>query len=282
MSESLANLKHWLAQPLVGPLIRVGIIALVTVLFLLVMRAVERAIDRALTRRLGEEEVRKRETVTSVVRWTVKLVVITGGVFSILREVGLDLAPLLAGAGIVGIVVAFGAQNLMKDFLGGAFAIAEQQYAVGDWVRMAGVEGTVERVTLRMTALRDLHGNLHIVPNGHDGVVTNETHTWARAMLDVEVAYKENVDRVMAVLHDLGQEMGRDEVWGPRLLEPLEVLGVQALGESGISIRIYVKTSPMDKFITVRELRRRVKNRFDAEGIEIPFPHRSVYMRSET
>lgn len=277
MNEFLAKLEGWLEQPLVGPALRIGAIILLVSVLLSVVTRIGRAIDRALSARLGDEAVAKRETVTSVVRWVVKLSIIVTGVFSVLGELGLDLAPLLAGAGIAGIAIAFGAQNLLKDFLGGAFVLAEQQYAVGDWVRMAGVEGAVERVTLRMTTLRDLQGNLHVVPNGHGSVVTNETHTWARALLDVEVAYKENVDRVIQVLREVGDELFSDQAWAGKLLEPMEILGVHALGESGVQIRMVIKTAPMDKFRARRELRRRVKNRFDAEGIEIPFPHRTIY-----
>lgn len=282
MQALLVRLEFWMEQPLIGPILRIAMIVAFTAVLLFVITRVDRAIDRALMRRLGGDTVKQRETIASVVRWVVKLAVVTTGAFSILRELGLDIAPLLAGAGIAGVAIAFGAQNLLKDFLGGAFVVAEQQYAVGDWVRMAGVEGTVERVTLRMTSLRDMHGSLHIVPNGHGSVVTNETHTWARALLDVEVAYKEDVDRVIAVLREIGEDLATDEVWGPKLPEPLEILGVQSLGESGVTIRVYVKTEPADKFIARRELRRRVKNRFDAEGIEIPFPHRTVYTRSES
>lgn len=279
MAVFLTKLQVLLEQPLVAPLIRIGVIVVVTTLLVFVTRRVDRVVDRVLVRRLGEEAVKRRGTITSVTRWVIKVAIITTGVFAVLREMGLDLAPLLAGAGIAGIIIAFGAQNLMKDFLAGVFVVAERQYTVGDWVRMAGVDGSVERVTLRMTALRDLSGNLHVVPNGHGGVVTNETHTWARALLDVEVAYKENIDRVIEVLKEVGHAMANDETWGPRVLEPMEILGVQSLGESGVKIRIFVATPPEEKFITLRELRRRVKNRFDEEGIEIPFPHRMVYTR---
>ncbi len=279
MPALLSKIQTWLAQPVVGPLIRVGLIVVGTGLLIFMIGRVDRVIDRVLIRRLGEEAVRRRGTITSVTRWLIKVGILTIGAFAILRELGLDLAPLLAGAGIAGIIIAFGAQNLMKDFLGGAFVVAERQYQVGDWVRMAGVEGSVERVTLRMTSLRDLSGSLHVVPNGHGGVVTNDTHTWARALLDVEVAYKEDVDRVIEVLRDIGARMRQDETWGPRLLEPMEIPGVQSLGESGVKIRIYVKTPPEHKFDAMRELRRRIKKRFDEEAIEIPFPHRMIYTR---
>ena len=282
MQAFLDDFQYWLDQPFVGPTIHIGLIVLVTVLLVVATNRLGHHVDDILARRLGEDSVNRRETISGVVRWVVRVGIFGIGLISILREIGLDPTPLLAGAGIAGIIIAFGAQNLMKDFLAGGFVLAEHQYGVGDFVRMAGVEGTVERVTLRMTALRDASGNLHIVPNGHGSVVTNETHTWSRALLDVEVAYKEDVDRVMQVLREIGDEMAADPVWGKTLQEPMEIPGVQAFRESGVAIRVHVKTPPSQKFTTLRELRRRVKNRFDAEGIEIPFPHRTVYHHDVT
>jgi small conductance mechanosensitive channel len=223
------------------------------------------------------EGLKRRRTLTSIVKFSISILILLVAVITILVETGVDIKPLLAGAGIAGIAIGLGTQNLMRDILGGIFVLMEQQYNVGDIISVAGVSGKVEMVTLRMTQLRDVDGNVHFVPNGQATVVTNMTKEWARAKLDVEVAYKEDVDRVIAVLKEVGQELRADPKWQSFLLDPVEVPGVQLLGESGVQVRIFFKTQPDQKWNVTRELRRRIKNRFDAEGIEIPFPHRTVY-----
>lgn len=282
VSESLDTVYGWMSQPLVAVSLRV---ALILVLALLVVAVAARLIERA-DRKIVEqleagpnEGLKRRRTFGNVVRYATSVFVFGVATLSILRELGLDLAPILAGAGVAGIVIGLGTQNLMRDFLGGLLVLIEGQYGVGDFVRVGGVSGTVEKVTLRMTQLRDSHGNVHIVPNGHGSVVTNETREWSRALLDVDVAYKEDVDRVMDVLAEIGAELSADPAWGPKLLEPVTIPGLQSLGESGVSIRTFFKTMPTEKFNVMRELRRRIKIRFDAEGIEIPFPQRTVHVQ---
>ena len=223
------------------------------------------------------EGVKRRRTLTNLVKYSINVLILLVAVITVLHETGVDVTPILAGAGIMGIVIGLGTQNLMRDVLGGMFVLMEHQYDVDDVISVAGVSGKVEKVTLRMTRLRDIEGSVHFVPNGQASVVTNLTKEWTRATLDVEVAYKERVDRVIAVLKEVGEELGADPEWQPFLLEPVEVPGVQLLGESGVQVRIFFKTQPDQKWNVTRELRRRIKNRFDAEGIEIPFPHRTVY-----
>ncbi len=223
------------------------------------------------------EGVKRRRTLTNLVKYSINVLILLVAVITVLHETGVDITPILAGAGIMGIVIGLGTQNLMRDVLGGMFVLMEHQYDVDDVISVAGVSGKVEKVTLRMTRLRDVEGSVHFVPNGQASVVTNLTKEWTRATLDVEVAYKERVDRVIAVLKEVGEELGADPEWQPFLLEPVEVPGVQLLGESGVQVRIFFKTQPDQKWNVTRELRRRIKNRFDAEGIEIPFPHRTVY-----
>ncbi|MFW6198442.1 MAG: mechanosensitive ion channel family protein, partial [Acidobacteriota bacterium] len=231
---------------------------------------------------LGPTEGEKRvRTLGNVVRYTVTLLAVIVVVVTILAEVGIELAPLLATAGVAGIVIGLGAQNLVRDWIAGVFVLLENQYAVGDVVQIGGTSGpigTVERITLRMTQMRDIHGNVHFVPNGEVRIATNMTKEWSKALLDVGVAYKEDVDRVMEVLRGVGDEMAEDETWGQRLLEPLAVLGVQQFADSAVLIRISFKTLPLQQWEVARELRRRIKIRFDEEGIEIPFPHRTLYV----
>ena len=267
-------------QQLVVAGIRVLLVIVITLVALKVTSWIANRIDRKMIER-GElkpsEGVKRRRTLTNIVKYSINIVILLVTVITILHETGVDITPILAGAGIMGIVIGLGTQNLMRDVLGGMFVLMEHQYDVDDVISVAGVRGKVEKVTLRMTRLRDVEGSVHFVPNGQASVVTNLTKEWTRAKLDVEVAYKEKVDRVIAVLKEVGEEMGADPEWQSFLLDPVEVPGVQLLGESGVQIRIFFKTQPDQKWNVTRELRRRIKNRFDAEGIEIPFPHRTVY-----
>jgi moderate conductance mechanosensitive channel len=189
----------------------------------------------------------------------------------------LPIGPILASVGVFGLAFSFGAQSLVKDVISGTFLLIEGQYGVGDIVRIGDVSGLVEKITIRTTILRDGHGVVHIIPNGAISRVSNMTKNWSRAVLDIGVAYKENVDEVMAVMREVGAELRADPEWGPLLLDDCEVLGVDAFGDSAVIIRMNAKTLPLKQFPVARELRRRIKNRFDAEGIEIPFPHVSFY-----
>ncbi len=202
-----------------------------------------------------------------------------GGTLMILDEAEIPIAPLLGGAAVFGLAVAFGAQNLIRDFFYGFMILLENQYKLNDVIKIGDMAGQVERISLRMTALRDLEGNVHFIPNGQINAVTNMTHGWSRALFDVGVAYKEDVDRVMEVLTDLGRQLRRDPNFGPLILEDLTMLGVDALADSAVVIKFYIKTRPLQQWTIKRELLRRIKNRFDDLGIEIPFPHRTIYHR---
>ena len=224
-------------------------------------------------------EVEKRaETLTRIVK-QVSLVIIglVAGML-LMKEMGFEIGPIIAGAGIAGLAIGFGAQNLVRDLITGFFLLFENQMRVGDVVEIAGKSGLVEQINLRTTVLRDQEGNVHIIPNGAIEAVTNRTMEWSRIVLDVGVAYKENVDRVMEVLTEIGKGMEDDPEWGPRILEPLGVLGVNAFGASSVDIRVMFKTTPLQQWAVGRELRRRIKNRFDELGIEIPFPHVTLYL----
>ena len=196
--------------------------------------------------------------------------------FMVLGALGVQLGPLLAGAGVIGLAVSFGAQSLVKDVISGLFMLFENQFGVGDVIRIEGVSGAVEKMTLRVVVLRDVHGVVHIVPNGQITKVSNLTRSWARVVLDVGVAYKEDPDRVMGVLRDVGQQLYDDPEWKPLMVEPVVVPGIEAFADSAVTIRVMAKTLPLKQWDVARELRRRIKLRFDHEGIEIPFPHQTV------
>jgi small conductance mechanosensitive channel len=216
---------------------------------------------------------------TSVLRSIASAVIFTIAGFLILGEVGLDLAPLLAGAGIVGLAIGFGAQSLVKDFLSGLFILVEDQFGVGDIVDLdQRTAGTVEAVSLRTTRLRSVDGTVWHVPNGDIGRVGNKSQHWSRALLDVGVAYDTDIDHAKAVIKRVA-----DLLWKHRddIVEEPEVWGVERLGANAVVIRLVVKTRPADQYAVSRELRQRLKEAFDLEGIEIPFPQQVVWHRDE-
>ncbi|WP_435742425.1 mechanosensitive ion channel family protein [Nocardioides sp. SYSU DS0663] len=199
----------------------------------------------------------------------------------ILSEVGVDIAPIIASAGIVGVALGFGAQSLVKDFLSGIFMIFEDQYGVGDVIDLGEAVGTVEAVSLRVTRLRALDGTVWYVPNGEIMRVGNLSQNWSRALIDVGVAYDTDLVKAKQVLQDVGRSMWEDEDFRGLLIEEPEVTGVEMLAADSINLRIMVKTAPLENWAVARELRQRIKSRFDHEGIEIPFAQRVIWHRDE-
>lgn len=225
------------------------------------------------------EAIQRRRTLASVFTTVAILAIVSVTLMMVLQELGISLGPLLATAGVAGLAVGFGAQTLVKDVISGFFILFENQYSLGDVIETAGVSGAVEDIHLRTTTLRDVYGVVHIVPNGEIRVLSNKTKEWSRAVLDIGVAYQEDIDRVIEVLEDLASEVREDPVFGELLVETPTVPGVQAFADSAIVIRMMARTIPLKQWDVARELRRRIKARFDAEGIEIPFPQRVVWRR---
>ncbi len=227
-----------------------------------------------------EDEAQRASTLARVTRSTALVTIaITAGLM-IMRELGLDITPLIAGASVVGVAVGLGAQSLIRDVIGGFFILLEDQFAVGDSIQVGNISGGVEKMTLRATFLRDLEGTLHVIPNGEMRIVSNRTKDWSRAVVKVGVAYEEDIGRVMAALGDIGHDLYHDEEFAPLLLEEPTVSGVEALGDWAMTIRIMVKTKPGKQWDVARELRRRIKESFEQEGIEMPYPRQEVLMRS--
>jgi len=195
----------------------------------------------------------------------------------VLAQLGLNITPILAGAGILGLAVGFGAQNLVRDVITGFFLILENQIRVGDVAIINGTSGVVERINFRIIRLRDLAGTVHVFPNGAITSLSNMTQDWSAYVFDIGVAYKEDTDRVVEVLHRVGAELREDEYFGPLIIDEMEIFGVQQFADSAVMIRGRLKTLPIRQWETGRQFLRRVKKAFDAEGIEIPFPHRSIY-----
>jgi moderate conductance mechanosensitive channel len=213
-------------------------------------------------------------SVSTVVIWTIAIITSLG-------ELGISLGPIIAGAGIVGVAVGFGAQNLVRDFLSGVFMLIEDQFGVGDIIDAGEATGTVEGISLRTTRIRDVGGTVWHVPNGVITRVGNMSQEWSRALLDIEVAYGTDIDHAIVIIGRCAHAFAEDPEWGRVVLEEPEVWGVEQLAESGITIRLVVKTKPLEQFKAMRELRRRIKAAFDAEGIEIPFPQRTIWVRRE-
>lgn len=222
-------------------------------------------------------QIKRASTLTHVVGDSLRVVIVLVGSLTVLDQLGINLAPLLMAAGVGGIAIGFGAQSLVKDVLTGFFILLENQIRVGDVVTVADTTALVEEVRLRSTRLRDLSGKVYVIPNGLIDKVTNWTKDFSFAVFDMGVAYREDVDEVMKVIADVGAELQRDAVFGKDVLEPLEMLGVDQLADSAVIIKFRIKTLPGRQWAILREMNRRVKNAFDAQGIEIPFPHRTLY-----
>ena len=228
----------------------------------------------------GERSRQRALTLGAVLRGTSTTIVYLMGLMIALGEIGLDLGPLLAGAGIVGLAIGFGAQSLVADFIAGIFVIIEDQYGVGDWVDVGSASGTVERVSLRTTVLRDAHGTVWVVPNGEIRRVGNSSQLWARTVLDLEVAYDTDIDKAATIIKDVADQLWEEQLEVATILEEPVVSGVQSFGADSIAIRLSVKTDPGEQWSTGRILRARIKKAFDTYGIEIPFPQRTVWMHT--
>jgi small-conductance mechanosensitive channel len=218
------------------------------------------------------------EALASVLRSLTTFVIYAVAVFMILGEVGIELGPLIAGAGILGVALGFGSQSLVKDFLSGVFILIEDQFGVGDIVNLDNeTSGTVEAVSLRTTRLRSVDGTVWHVPNGEIRRVGNQSQHWSRALIDVEVAYETDLDHAQAVIAGVAHEVAAKDA---DVLDEPEVWGVEALGANGVTIRLVVKTRPSQQYRVSRDLRARLKAAFQHEGIEIPFPQQTVWHRA--
>lgn len=281
--DSLVNFSWKRAlklEDLAGRLVEVVIILAISIVVyqlakIIVRRIVNRRIeeDDPLVKRLREQ---RAQTLGSLFTNVLLIVVVTIAVLTVL-DVFINIAPLLASVSVVGLAISFGAQSLVKDVISGTFMLIEGQFGIGDVVKVGETSGMVEKITLRTTILRDLHGVVHIIPNGEITRVSNLTKTWSRAVIDVSVAYREDVDRVIATLRNLGSEFHADPQWGPLLIDPPEVLGVESLTDAAVVVRMTAKTLPLKQWEVARELRRLIKKRFEVDGIEIPYPQLTFY-----
>jgi small conductance mechanosensitive channel len=230
------------------------------------------------TKSEGGQPSQKKQTLVPIVNTAIKIgATFVGGVI-ILGRLGVNTTPILAGAGIVGLAVGFGSQTLVKDLINGLFILFENSIRVGDWVIAGGRSGLVESIGLRTVRLRDLSGNFHVVPNSSIDTLTNYSKDFSRYVLDVGIAYREDVEEVTEIIREVARQLEQDEQLGPDILQPIQVLGLDRFDDSAIVIRSVVTTKPLRQWAIKREFNRRIKKIFDERGIEIPFPHRTIYM----
>jgi moderate conductance mechanosensitive channel len=225
-----------------------------------------------------KKTTQKQQTFIPVIKTTVQIVTGFVGGIVILERLGVNTGPILAGAGIVGLAVGFGAQTLVKDLINGLFILFEESIRVGDFAKVGGKGGIVETVGLRTVKLRDVHGTVHVIPNSSIDTLSNFSKVFSRTLMDIGVAYRENVDDVIEILKEVGEDLRKDPAHGPNILEPLEIFGLDRFEDSAVIIRARFKTKPLKQWGIKREFYRRLKKVFDERGIEIPFPHRTLYM----
>lgn len=259
-------------------LLRITLIIVAAWLLTAVLQRSIRVLRERIAGRLDDREAAKRaETLARVFRYLVAVVVSLIAGMLVLSELGVSVAPILGAAGVVGLAVGFGAQSLVKDFFTGFFLLLENQVRQGDVVKLGDHAGLVEEVTLRFVQLRDYDGNVHYVPNGTISTVINMTRGFSHAVMDIGVAYRENVDEVMAVMRQVGRDLRDDPEFSLRILDDLDIAGVNEWGNSAVVIRCRFRTLPLEQWGVRREYLKRLKAAFDAAGIEIPYPHLTVY-----
>jgi small conductance mechanosensitive channel len=270
------DVTRWSSATQTG--VRIAVIVLVAWIAIGVLQRAIRLFRQRIAARLDDREAVKRaETLGRVFRYTVAVVVTLVAGMMVLSELGISLAPILGAAGVAGVAIGFGAQSLVKDFFSGFFILFEDQIRTGDVVKIAGHAGLVEEITLRHTRLRDYDGNVHYVPNGMIDSVVNMSRGFAQAVMDIGVAYREDTDEVYKVMRAVAKAMREDETFGPRILDDLEIAGVDKWGDSAVVIRCRFKVLALEQWGVRREYQGRLKKAFDAAGIEIPYPHLTVY-----
>ncbi len=262
--------------------IHIGLILLISVVLILILgRSLPPVVSTIVSQRAPEamhDEVQKRaSTLSKFLVTSGQILIIAIAVLMILREFGIDIVPILTGVGVAGIAIGFGAQTLVKDYFAGIFIVLENQYRIGDVVKVAGITGLVEIIDLRRTVLRDLDGVQHVVCNGEIRVASNFTKEMSRVNLNISVSYGTDLDYAIEVINRVCNEMAADPNWAPLITKTPQVLRVDNLGDSGIDLKILGETKPIRQWDVMGEIRKRIKKTFDAEGIEIPWPHTKVY-----
>ena len=278
-SGMLQNLKdNW---------INIAIILAVLILIIIIVKIISRRIRKLVEKKISDDRIiiKKRTfTFTSVVSNLIIVIAVVAAALIAADEIGINVTPLLAGAGVAGVVIGFGAQSLIKDLINGVFILLEQWFQIGDIVTIGNTSGTVERLNLRTTVIRDIEGTVHYIPNGEITKLSNQTQLWSRAVVEVGVHYSEDTDRVVKVLEDVFEDLVNDKNYKKVILERPVILGdggISELGDSAVVFKIICKVKPGEQWTIARQMRKRIKDKFDEIGIEIPYPCTNVYMRNE-
>ncbi len=274
MQEYLSTVLSWLLTT--G--LKIILILIATAITLRIISVFTKKAFRTKKEKEDAELQKRANTLRGIIRSLLTVVVCILAGIMILEKLGVEIGPLLAAVGVVGLAVGFGAQELVKDIISGFFILLEDQIRINDVVVISGTGGLVEKINLRMVVLRDLAGNVHYIRNGSINMVTNMTKEFSRYVFDIGVAYREDTDEVVEVIKEIDREMRDDPNFKDDILEPIEILGVDRFADSAVIVRARTKTKPIKQWAVGREFNRRLKKRFDALGIEIPFPHTTLYM----
>ncbi len=271
----LAKLVEWLLSS--G--IRIAFILLLMFIFLRAASILSKQLCPLIGKCKDDPEFQKRSnTLSSIVRHILIITIIIVAAMMILRQLGIEIGPILAAAGIVGLAVGFGAQSLVKDLISGFFILLEDQFRVGDVIQIGDKGGLVERFNLKTTILRDLAGNVHYIPNGQIDAVTNMTKEYSRYVFEIGVAYREDVEEVIEVMKEVDEELRNDPEFKDDIISPIEILGLDKFADSALIIKARTTTKPIKQWRVGREFNLRLKKKFDQRNIEIPFPHVTLYL----
>ncbi|MFA5014865.1 MAG: mechanosensitive ion channel family protein [Actinomycetota bacterium] len=261
------------------------VVALLVVIF--IVKIITSRMKRLVERKISNDKIliKKRTfTLTSVISNLIIIISTVVGLLIIADQIGIPVTPLLAGAGVIGVIIGLGAQSLIKDLINGIFILLEQWYQLDDVITVGDTTGVVEKFSLKTTVVRDLEGTLHFIPNGEIKKLGNRTHTWSRALINVSVHYSENTDRVVEVLEEIFDELMEDKKYKDSILERPTILGdggVSELGDSAVVFTIICKVKPAEQWTIGKQLRKRIKDKFDMLGIEIPYPCTNIYLRNK-
>ncbi|MHB1347853.1 MAG: mechanosensitive ion channel family protein [Candidatus Humimicrobiaceae bacterium] len=286
MEDTKLNTQNIIDNFMRNWLLIVIIIAAIIILFL-VVNLLSRKLIKIANRKISDEKIdirRKTFTAISVISNLFLVISVLTSFLIIADVIGINVVPVLAGAGILGIVIGFGAQNLIKDIINGIFILLEQWFQIDDTITVGNISGVVERFNLRTTVIRDLSGKIHFIPNGQIAILSNYTSDWARAVVNVSVNYKEDTDRVLGILEEVFNDLIKKKEYKKFILERPEILGdggIDELGDSSVIFKIAFKVKPPNQWTIERQLRKMIKSKFDELGIEIPYPSRNIYLKNE-
>ena len=281
MEEKIQSFWEKVVPWLLSHGIKIVVIAVVAwITYIILSRIVRRAVKISVVRDQGmteEAEIKRENTLIRIFNGAIRIIMILIALLMILQEVGIEIGPILAGAGVVGLAVGFGAQYLIRDIITGLFIILENQYRIGDVINIGSEGGVVEDISLRMTTLRDLNGTVHHIPHGEVTRVSNLTKSWSRVNINIGVSYNANIEKVIDVINRTGEKLAEDPQFKDSIISPPKFLRVDEFADSSVVVKILGETKPSKQWEVAGEFRKRIKAEFDREGIEIPFPQRVVH-----